>query len=278
MRFFMSSWPLAAVTLAALAMPPLGFAQSVPNPDDPSVIMPDDLPPGATPDMPSPNLPMPDMPSPPGDQGPMVRPAPDQAPGAPPEAFGGPLTGDEETAGEAPAADGPSEEAQAPEGESAAERIDRLFAELKRTADQREAQRIASRIERSWRDSGSATVDLLMRRAAQAIGHKQGAIALDVLDQALVLDPDFTEAWNRRATAHFGLGDLGKSLADIEQVLAREPRHWGAMMGLALILERTGREAQALTAYQEVLTVYPALKSAQDAVGRLSEKLTGPEI
>lgn len=273
MRFFMSSWPLAVVTLAALAMPPLSFAQSAPNPDDPSVIMPDDLPPGATPDMP-----MPEIPSPPGDQGPMVRPAPDQDPEAPPEAFGGPLTGDEQAAEEAPAADTPSEEAQAPEGESEAERIDRLFAELKRTADQREAQRIAGRIERSWRNSGSATVDLLMRRAAQAIGHKQGAVALDVLDQALVLDPDFTEAWNRRATAHFGLGDLGKSLADIEQVLAREPRHWGAMMGLALILERTGREAQALTAYQEVLNVYPALKSAQDAVGRLSEKLTGPEI
>ncbi|MEE2953192.1 MAG: tetratricopeptide repeat protein [Pseudomonadota bacterium] len=273
----MSPWPLLAVTVATLAMPPLGFAQSVPNPDDPSVIAPDDLPPGATPDMPMPDMPLPDMPSPPGDQGPMVRPAPDQDPEAPPEAFGGPLTGDEQAAEEAPVADTRSE-AQAPEGESEAERIDRLFAELKRTADQTEAQRIAGRIERSWRNSGSATVDLLMRRAAQAIGHKQGAVALDVLDQALVLDPDFTEAWNRRATAHFGLGDLGKSLADIEQVLAREPRHWGAMMGLALILERTGREAQALTAYQEVLNVYPALKSAQDAVGRLSEKLTGPEI
>ena len=103
-------------------------------------------------------------------------------------------------------------------------------------------------------------------------------VALDLLDQALVIAPHYPEAWNRRATLNFSMNRLGKSLVDIEQTLLREPRHWGALMGLAMILEQTGRKEQALETYLRVLAVYPALDSAQDAAGRLSEELLGPAI
>ncbi|WP_268881276.1 tetratricopeptide repeat protein [Jiella pelagia] len=117
-----------------------------------------------------------------------------------------------------------------------------------------------------------------MQRAAQAMGKKDNAAAMDVLDQTLVLDPDYAEAWNRRATLNFGMDRWGKSLADIEQTLSREPRHWGAMMGLAMILERLDEDQKAFDTYMQVLAVYPALKSAQDAAGRLADKITGPVI
>ncbi|RFC62710.1 hypothetical protein DYI37_15555 [Fulvimarina endophytica] len=207
----------------------------------------------------------------------MVRPAPDGDLDVPPEAFGGPLSEENEPAdGTAPGA-APSTDLAEP-GEAGPRTLDDLFAELRKVSKETDAKRIARQIQRRWQDSGSATVDLLMGRATQAMGHEQGETAFDLLDQVLVLDPDYAEAWNRRATAHFGSGDYGKSISDIEQTLAREPRHWGALMGLALILERTDREEDALTVYSRVLEVYPALKSAQDAVGRLSEDLTGPAI
>lgn len=211
----------------------------------------------------------PDTAPPPDDTPPMVIPPPDEEATDAPEAFGA-----------APVAE--SESTDEPDGRAAdetpAEKRDRLFAELRKEPSDSKARRIASRIERLWRKSGSATVDLLMLRAAEAMAEQKNAAAFDVLDQALVLDPGYAEAWNRRATLNFTTGAWGKSLADIEQTLAREPRHWGALMGLAMILERTGRKDKALETYLRVLAVYPALKSAQDAAGRLSEELVGPAI
>ncbi|MDY8107734.1 tetratricopeptide repeat protein [Fulvimarina sp. 2208YS6-2-32] len=264
----------AAFVIAAmfgLAAPSGSSAQRA---DDPSVINPDAAPPGSMPELPMPDMPMPPDP---GDQGPMVRPAPDADPDVPPEAFGGPLEDGDAADALSPEGD-PSSTDLAEPAERAPETLDNLFSDLKKAGDEREARRTARKIQKRWQESGSATVDLLMLRATQAMGHKQPDIVLDLLDQAIILEPDFAEAWNRRATAHFASGAFGKSIADIEQTLAREPRHWGALMGLALILERTGNDEKALEVYREVLDVYPALQSAQDAVGRLAEKLTGPAI
>ncbi|NDV87143.1 tetratricopeptide repeat protein [Aurantimonas aggregata] len=198
---------------------------------------------------------------------PMVLPAPDEDLEESPDAFGS-----------EPLPDGDAQEAAVTDDDPATpERtIDGLFAELRKEPDEGKARLIASRIERQWRRSGSATIDLLMLRAAKAMSEEDSAAARDLLDQALVLAPDYAEAWNRRATLSFTTDDWGKSLADIEQTLLREPRHWGALMGLATILERTGHKDKALEAYMQVLSVYPSLKSAQDAAGRLSDELVGP--
>lgn len=222
----------------------------------PAAFAQDASPPPTMPEM------MPDIEEPP-----MVLPAPDEDLEESPDAFGSePLPDDD-----APQA------AETDEAPATPERmIDNLFAELRKESSEDEARLIASRIERHWRRSGSATVDLLMQRAAKAMSEKNNAAARDILDQALVLAPDYAEAWNRRATLSFTTDDWGMSLADIEQTLSREPRHWGALMGLATILERTGHKDKALTAYLQVLQVYPALKSAQDAAGRLSDELVGP--
>ncbi|MER0238841.1 tetratricopeptide repeat protein [Fulvimarina sp. MAC8] len=263
-------FPSAILLAAALGLTPMSATAQ--ETDDPSVINPDEGAPGT----------MPELPLPPesGDEGPMVRPAPDADPEIPPEAFGGPLDDDEDGTAEMPPEEGeeaPSTDLAEP-GEQQPETLDTLFAELKKIGDENEAKRTARKIQRRWHDSGSDTIDLLMRRATRAMGQKESETVLDLLDQVLVLEPDYAEAWNRRATAHFASGQYGKSISDIEQTLVREPRHWGALMGLALILERTKQDEKALEVYREVLDVYPALKSAQDAVGRLSEKLTGPSI
>lgn len=193
----------------------------------------------------------------------MVIPPPDEPPPAP-EAFSAPQT------------DEPPSQDERERATPA--RLDELFLELKREPSASKAAAIASKIEREWRRSGGATVDLLMTWAAQAMSRSNNAAALDFLDQALVLAPDYAEAWNRRATINFTMNRQGKSIADIEQTLLREPRHFGALVGLGMIMEQIGRKELAIDAYTRALEVYPALKSAQDAIGRLAEELAGRSL
>lgn len=153
--------------------------------------------------------------------------------------------------------------------------LDVLFAELKRERDANQAKRISERIWARWRDSGSATTNLLLQWADKAMAEKNNSLALDLLDQVVVLMPDFAEGWNRRATLHYAMGNHSKSMADINRVLTLEPRHFGAMAGMAAILDASGNDALALRAWEQMLEVYPANHQAQTKVGELADKLAG---
>jgi tetratricopeptide (TPR) repeat protein len=155
------------------------------------------------------------------------------------------------------------------------QRLNDLFSALKRQRDPDQAKIIADEIRMEWSDSGSATINLLMQWAEKAIAEKRNAAALDFLDQAIALKPDYAEAWNRRATLNYALGDYRKSMADINQVLRLEPRHFGALAGMAAILGETGNDQLTLKAWERFLEIYPAERSAQDQVNTLSEKLAG---
>lgn len=156
-----------------------------------------------------------------------------------------------------------------------ADTLDGLFSELKREPDEQQAKRISERIWAKWRDSGSATVNLLMQWADKAVTDGKNGLALDLLDQAIVLRPDYVEGWNRRATLHFMMGNHGKSMADINRVLALEPRHFGAIAGMAAILSVSGNDALELRAWEQMLEIYPASRQAQQKVGELADKLEG---
>ncbi|KQQ79496.1 tetratricopeptide repeat protein [Aureimonas sp. Leaf324] len=166
-------------------------------------------------------------------------------------------------------------DAAPPVAETREARLDGLFERLKRESDAEKATGIANEIQSVWLESGSATVDLLMLRATQAIARKDAAAALDFTDQAIVLDPDYAEAYNRRATLHYTQNRYALSMADVEEVLKREPRHFGALTGLGAMLEELGRDREALDAYSRALAIYPTLKAAQDAAGRLAEEVSG---
>ncbi|AKH99115.1 TPR repeat [Hoeflea sp. IMCC20628] len=153
--------------------------------------------------------------------------------------------------------------------------LDSLFSELKRTRDAKQAKQVSERIWMRWRDSGSATTNLLVQWADKAIADRKNGLALDLLDQAIVLMPDFAEGWNRRATLHYMMGNYGKSMADIDRVLALEPRHFGAIAGMAAILSDSGNDELELRAWEQMLEIYPANQQAQKRVGELAEKLAG---
>lgn len=156
-----------------------------------------------------------------------------------------------------------------------AERLDKLFEDLKRTRDADEAKALANRIKREWTDSGSASINVLIQWADKAMSEKKNSVALDLLDQVIYLAPGYVEGWNRRATLHYVMGSYRKSMSDINQVLAIEPRHFGAIAGMAAILAAAGEDELALRAWERFLDVYPAERKAQDELRDLTEKIAG---
>lgn len=157
-------------------------------------------------------------------------------------------------------------------------RLDRLFADLKRERNEVAAGRIAQSIWREWSASGSATVDLLMMHATRAMKNEKPDLALDLLDQVTVLEPGYAEAWNKRATLHYMMKDYAKSMADIARTLRLEPRHFGALSGMANILRARGEDELALKAFQQTLEIYPMMREAQKAVAEISDKIAGEGI
>ncbi|WP_296747069.1 hypothetical protein [Mesorhizobium sp.] len=178
----------------------------------------------------------------------------------------------------APPAATPPEATPPPPAPTKQGRLDQLFADLKRERNEKAAERIAGRIWNEWNQSGSASIDLMMQWAQKAMEDQKFDVALDFLDQVVTLQPDYAEGWNRRATVHFMMKNYGKSMADIDRTLQLEPRHFGALSGLAQIMAETGHKQSALEAWQKVLAIYPMMRSAQNQVSTLSEELAGEGI
>ncbi|WP_250995377.1 tetratricopeptide repeat protein [Agrobacterium vitis] len=152
---------------------------------------------------------------------------------------------------------------------------DELLTQLKRERQPQAAKAIAAAVMADWSNSGSPTVNLLMQWADKAIKDKKNAAALDFLDQAIVLEPDYANGWGHRASLHYSQGNYRKAISDLNHVLAIEPRHFGALEMLANILAETGSDQKALEAWQRYLAIYPADRAAQKTVTELSEKLAG---
>ena len=156
--------------------------------------------------------------------------------------------------------------------------IEFLFGALKVAPDDASAKAVEDRIWALWASGGSDTANLLMSRAKKAADDEEFDLAIRLLSAIIELKPDFTEAWNRRATVYFLQKDYTNAAADIAKVLAREPRHFGALAGLGLILQDTGDETHALAAYRKALEVYPRLKGIDEKVKTLTQKVEGQGI
>ncbi|MBI3436663.1 MAG: tetratricopeptide repeat protein [Proteobacteria bacterium] len=173
---------------------------------------------------------------------------------------------------------GPPPVALPPAGEAKQGNLDLLFEALKLAPDEVTAKAIENRIWAAWALSVSDTANLLMTRVKTAMEKSDTQLALRLLDTIIELRPDFAEAWNRRATIYFLQKDYSRSLADISEVLAREPRHFGALAGLATILHDIGDDERALGALRRVLALHPHFKGVADRVKELAEKVDGRPI
>lgn len=156
-------------------------------------------------------------------------------------------------------------------------KLDGLFERLK-TADAAEAGRIETEIWIEWSKSGSPAMDLLLQRGKDAMNLGDAAQAIEHFTAVIDHAPDFAEAWNARATAYYMAGEFGPSVADIARVLTLNPRHFGALSGLATILDETGKPERALEVYKAALAIHPHLQGATEAVERLEIEAEGQEL
>jgi len=156
--------------------------------------------------------------------------------------------------------------------------LDFLFGALKAAPDEASAKHVEARIWAVWMQTPSDTAALLMVRAKAAMDAKQVDVALKLLDAVVKLRPDYVEGWNRRATLYYLKNDYTRSMQDIEQVLVREPRHFGALAGLGMIMQDLGDEKRALDAFRKALAVNPHLEKVPDLVKTLTEKVEGRDI
>jgi tetratricopeptide (TPR) repeat protein len=156
--------------------------------------------------------------------------------------------------------------------------LDFLFGALKVAPDDVTAKAIEGRIWAMWAATRSDTTTLLMSRAQTAVEQHDADLALKLLDAVIKIRPAYVDAWNRRATIFYLKKDYGRALADLREVLRREPRHFGALSGLGLIMQDLGDDKQALEVYRRALAVYPRLERIPEVVKELQQKVEGRDI
>ena len=172
----------------------------------------------------------------------------------------------------------PRGDAQRPEHGERTYSLDTLFEALKVAPDEASAKAIEDRIWALWMVSGSDTCNVLMSRAKMAADGRDYGLAIKLLNAVIELRPEYTEGWNRRATVYYLQKDYAHSLADIREVLAREPRHFGALSGLGAIMQEIGDDKHALAAYRRALAIDPHLEHIGEVVKTLTEKVEGRTI
>ena len=152
------------------------------------------------------------------------------------------------------------------------ESLDRLFASLRKASGEQVAKATEEKIWELWSRSDSATAEVLLGQAVVAMGAADNAASLEILDRIIAAYPSYAEAWNKRATLHFMLGNYETSLSDIEKVLDLEPRHFGALAGRGMIYQRQGKWSAALSAFREALSMNPNMTGVKNAVQELSKR------
>jgi tetratricopeptide (TPR) repeat protein len=160
-----------------------------------------------------------------------------------------------------------------PDAAARAQQIDGLFARLKAAKTEDEADAIVSDIWKLWQQSGDAGLDEQLNRAILLMGQGIGSLAMPILDDIVKRRPDWAEGWNKRATVLYMMGEHDRSLADIERVLALEPRHFGALAGIGLIRMDRGEYREALAAFRKALAVNPFLKERHGLIPALEKQV-----
>ncbi len=153
--------------------------------------------------------------------------------------------------------------------------LDGLYDNLQNAPTESEAAEIASDIQSIWNESGSPTVDLMMRQGIEAEQRKDFKLARSVYDRIVIIDPDYHEVWFRRARLHMLEDNYSEALQDMNATLEREPRHYYAWLGLAAIVERLGGKHEALLAIEQSLEIYPDFLPAKEVEKRLKPELEG---
>ena len=136
-------------------------------------------------------------------------------------------------------------------------RLNNLFKKLNETENQDEIRDLISDIWNIWYEVDDPKVIEYFEKGIQAMKIRNYPLAVRFFNNLIEEDPNFAEAWNKRATVYFMMGDFDKSMQDIIKTLELEPRHFGALDGMGLIFIHQGQYQQAIDVYDKMLEIFP---------------------
>ena len=140
--------------------------------------------------------------------------------------------------------------------------LDELFTRLQYAEEPAQIQLVENSIWSIWMSHDNADVERLLAIATQRMNARRYSEAMLVFNELVESFPNYAEAWNKRATLHYMLGDFEASLADIDATLELEPRHFGAISGQGLIYIQQEDLQEARRSFQHLLTIHPNSRSA----------------
>jgi tetratricopeptide (TPR) repeat protein len=152
-------------------------------------------------------------------------------------------------------------------------RLNELFDVLQHDTDTLAIRRAENRIWEIWLQHPDADVDRLMSLGTQRMNQQRYNDALLIFSQIIERFPEYAEAWNKRATLYYLVGNHDASLADIEKTLALEPRHFGAISGLGMVYIQRHELAKAKQAFEDLLEINPHSPNAQQNLDIVNESL-----
>lgn len=158
-------------------------------------------------------------------------------------------------------------------GDQTDTRLGDLFVTLQTSDDATVLQEAEARIWEIWYESGDEEVDELMLQAATRVRNGNLAGAETLYSQIIEQAPEFSEGWNRRATVRYYQGNYEGSLDDIEQTLKLEPRHFGAIWGLGMILGSQRDYERAIHAFERLLEIKPNAGDARPRIELLRQEM-----
>jgi tetratricopeptide (TPR) repeat protein len=153
--------------------------------------------------------------------------------------------------------------------------MDAMLDALKKAPSEQASAVIEAKLRQAWVNAAGPAAAILIGRGVRNLANNAETDALDDFEAALTLEPDFTEGFARRASAHVALGEYRAALADIQETLKREPRHFGALKILSRLAEQRGDTEGALRAWEKVLEIAPRTAGAAERMIELRQKLEG---
>jgi len=150
-------------------------------------------------------------------------------------------------------------------------RLNTLFEKLYLSSSNLESSIIISDIWEIWSIIENPNVQQLYNKAKLQMDNGEFQSAIQLFTKVININPEFAEAWNKRATTYFLMGDFDKSISDIEKTLILEPRHFGALDGLAEIYLLKKDLIKAAATYEKILKIIPSSKKSKDRLEKINE-------
>ena len=150
-------------------------------------------------------------------------------------------------------------------------RLNELFEKLYLSSSNLESSIIISDIWEIWSIIENPNVQQLYNKAKLQMDNGEFQSAIQLFTKVININPEFAEAWNKRATTYFLMGEFDKSISDIEKTLILEPRHFGALDGLAEIYLLKKDLIKAAATYEKILKIIPSSKKSKDRLEEINE-------